>query len=179
MMDDGLRARFGAHLETGEDILWVGRPLQGLVVRNSDAFLIPLSAIWCAGVANWAWEVFTLGAPLDFKIIGVVGTLIGIYILFGRFLVDAHFRGRSYYAVTTRRALVIGGVSGRNIASFGYPDKKDLSLALASDDRATVRFGAAWPFITLHATYWRNPEFFRVQDAFTAAELLRNPPNVR
>lgn len=160
-------------------IVWSGRPQQGFVVRSSDAVLIFLSAAWFIGVASWTWEVFSLGAPLNFKITGAVGTLIGAYLLFARFVVDAHFRGQSYYALTTKRVLVIGGFTGRNVATFNYPQKEQVLLIPAGSDRATVRFGPASPVITWHATYWRNPEFFRVLDGAAVAEQLKTVATAR
>lgn len=179
MIDENIRARFATRIEPGEDILWVGRPTQGIAIRSWDALLIPFSIIWFAGATSWAWQVFASGASLDFKIAGVLFALVGLYFALGRFLVDAQLRSQTYYAITNRRVVVIGGFAGKDVTAFEFPATKDVSVGEASGDRATVRFGSAWPFLRWHATYWRNPEFFRTRDALTAAEMLRNAAFVR
>lgn len=115
--DDLIRAE----LVPGEQLLWAGRPRQGIVIRSGDFMAIPMGCAWCAGVGfavvfavregNWP---FALGA-LAFG-------MPGLYLLFGRSWLDAFQRSRTAYAVTDRRLLFVRRlprlVVGSQVRSF-------------------------------------------------------------
>jgi len=107
VLDDDLRSR----LMPGERILWSGRPRQGLLLTGRDIFLVPFSLIFCGGTI--VWEAAVLGllnragahshAPLFFALWGVPFVLLGLYLVFGRFITDASIRRRTIYGVTDKR----------------------------------------------------------------------------
>lgn len=160
--------RFAKHLEPDETVLWTGRPPQGLLLRRVDALLIPFTFLWLA-VGVWV-----VAPDFTFSVEDTVLILVGGYLAVGRFVADAHFRSRTYYAVTNQRILILGGLRGKSVEAIGFPAAKDVVLRLSDGARGTVLFGPEWPFPKWHSTYFQNLEFYRTLDAQTAADLIRN-----
>ncbi|MBI1187880.1 MAG: hypothetical protein GC206_11235 [Alphaproteobacteria bacterium] len=160
--------RFAKHLEPGETVLWTGRPPQGLLLRRADAVLIPFTFLWLA-VGVWV-----VAPDFIFPVEDTVLILVGGYLAVGRFVADAHFRSTTYYAVTDRRILILGGFRGKSVETIAFPAAKDVVLRLRDAARGTLVFGPEWPFPKLHSTYFQNLEFYGTLDAHTAADLIRN-----
>ena len=82
----------------GGRLVWSGQPHCGIRFRIADWIGIPFSVFWC-GFAIF-WEVMALTAmpktsdPVTpfFPLFAVPFILIGLYLVFGRFIVDARVR---------------------------------------------------------------------------------------
>ena len=96
-------------LNSGERLVWSGRPRGGIRFREADIFVIPFSLVWC-GFAIF-WEIMASrpvaagrGGPWNvafaFPLFGVPFVLIGLYFVFGRFITDARKRAKTYYGIT-------------------------------------------------------------------------------
>ena len=94
------------HLESGERLVWSGVPRQGIAFRKSDLFLVPFSVMWGGFAIFWEASVLTSDAPLFFCLWGIPFVLVGLYIMFGRFVVDARMRARAAYGLTDRRIIM-------------------------------------------------------------------------
>jgi hypothetical protein len=103
-------------LESGERLLWSGRPRQGIVFRAVDIILIPFSLFWLSIVALFGWFVLPQsgsvaeaeGVLLALVICGAF-LLVGLYLLIGRHLADCIRRASTFYAVTDRRVIITHG----------------------------------------------------------------------
>src|SRR5208283_4403082 len=94
-----------------------GMPNPRVVFHSDDWFAIPFSLLW-GGFAIF-WEASVLGFwnfsarsglhPVSYfmALWGVPFVVIGQYMIWGRFLVDAWLKRRTYYAVTNRRVLIL------------------------------------------------------------------------
>lgn len=142
--EDVIRRELGA----SEQSLWIGRPRQGFVLRATDALLIPFSVLWGGFAIFWEVEVLANGAPLFFAIWGIPFVLVGLYIIFGRFWVDARQRARTVYAVTSERVLIISGLFARRIKSLSIDTLSDVLLTERGDGSGTITFGSQPPW------YW-------------------------
>lgn len=108
-----IREKLTPYLASGESIQWVGQPDPTKLVSIADWFMIPFSLFWC-GFAVF-WEVTALTGILSsgeqgpflwiFPLFGIPFVLIGLYMLFGRFIAKEYTRKRTYYAVTNQRVL--------------------------------------------------------------------------
>src|SRR6266850_5154513 len=112
-----------------ERLLWSGRPAQGIVLRPSDAFLIPFSLLWGGFAMFWEYLVVTTArAPFFFMLWGIPFVCMGLHLIFGRFLLDAKQRSNTFYGVTNQRIIIVSGISSRKIKSLNVRTLSDVSL---------------------------------------------------
>jgi hypothetical protein len=83
------------------------------------------------------------GAPLFFILWGIPFVLIGLYMIFGRFLIDAKQRERTFYGVTDQRIVIISGLMSRKVKSLSLRTLSDVSLSEKTDRSGTITFGAS------------------------------------
>lgn len=124
-----------------ERLLWSGRPRGGIFLRPSDAYMIPFSLLWGGFAVFWEVGVLTTDAPFFFKLWGVPFVLVGLYIVFGRFFVDARLRGRTYYGVTNERVIIVSGLFSRSVKSLNLRTLTDVTLEEKPDGTGTITFG--------------------------------------
>jgi len=148
-MSDGFVSSIERELVRSERLLWKGRPRGGIRLRGSDGFLIPFSLLWGGFVIFW--EFMALTSPKDqpmgwlFPLFGLPFVLVALYIVFGRFFVDAKMRHSTEYAVTDRRAIIVSGLFTRKIRSINLQSSPEITLSEKADKSGTIAFGAA-PF---------------------------------
>lgn len=134
-------------LDSGEKLIWAGAPKQGTVFRGSDVFMIPFSLFW-GGFAIF-WEVMALSIPKDdagavvyvFPLFGLPFVIVGLYMIFGRFIYDAKKRGKTFYGLTDQRAIIVSGLFSKSVKSLNLVTLTDVSLKEKSDLSGTITFG--------------------------------------
>ena len=112
-------------LTSGEMILWAGQPSTEVILRKEDVFMVPFSlffagfsVFWELGVAGFWGSGSAEHKEWIFGIFwGIPFILAGQYLLWGRFLVAAWKKRRTFYAVTNRRVIAVQHVRGRKMAS--------------------------------------------------------------
>lgn len=97
-------------------------------------------------------------APLIFKLWGIPFVLVGLYMMVGRFFVDAIQRSKTYYGVTNERVIIVSGLLNRKIRSINLRTLTDISLDEKSDGSGTITFGAMNP-----ASWWSTDMSFQVR----------------
>ncbi|WP_237153122.1 PH domain-containing protein [Oryzibacter oryziterrae] len=166
------------YLLPGESIKWSGRPKQGLLLTRKDAVLIPFSLLWCGFAVFWTTKVVESHAPLFAQLFGGLFVLIGLYIVIGRFPVDAWGRAGTYYAVTDGRLLITW--PRKSISAAPLSSLINLSMTEHADGRATILAGAAgdgpYSYQTTNASQG-NTVTHRV-DRRKALTFIENGPEV-
>lgn len=84
-----------------EHMLWHGKPEPGRIFTGQDVFMIPFSLLWC-GFAIF-WTVGASSAGGFFGLFGIPFVLVGLYMVFGRFIHRAYLQKNSYYVITNKR----------------------------------------------------------------------------
>jgi hypothetical protein len=172
-------------LERREKLLWFGAPRGGIRLRGSDLFAIPFSLLW--GGFAICWEASVLGMPNSPWIArpwGVPFVLIGLYLIVGRFFVDARMRDSSNYAVTDRRVLILSGLFRRENESLILRNVPEISVVQARDNSGsgTISFGSLPSFAAFSGGFagWPGgrcglpPQFEMIVDVAAVAALARD-----
>ena len=128
------------HLEPGEQLLWSGAPQRGVRLRPSDWLAIPTSLLWLWFVVFREKTVVNEGAPLGFRIFGLLFVLIGLYITVGRFFYDASRRRGTTYGITSNRVIIATTGQFGDQRSLRLETLTDLGLVERPDRSGTIRF---------------------------------------
>jgi hypothetical protein len=139
--DSAAATALASHLMNGERLLWSGRPRQGLLLRPADALLIPASLLWCALTVFLAATALRSGAPPARSFIALVFVAVGLYMVVGRFLVDAWLRAGTAYGVTDRRVLIASHGLGGRVKSLGARAITDLTVSEDRRGGGVILFG--------------------------------------
>lgn len=141
-----IAASLTRELGSGERLLWSGQPRQGTVFRASEWFMTPFALLWGGFAFFWEWQVIQSDAPTFFALWGVPFVLVGIYLILGRFMVEARQRERTYYGVTNERVLIVSGLFGRKVKSLSLRNLSDFSLSESASGEGSISFGGGVPF---------------------------------
>ena len=133
---------FAGRLLRGENIIWRGRPQQGLMLAGRDGLLIPFSLVWGGFAIFWESTALRLrNAPVLMVLFGGVFVLVGLFLIFGRFIFDAWIRAAVFYALTDHRILIFRSRPSASFQSVSLDRLPEATLNETSDGRGTIRFG--------------------------------------
>jgi hypothetical protein len=176
-----MESTLAQHLDPGEQLLWSGKPREGVRLRAHDAFLIPFSILWCGFAIFWESAVISKGAPFFFMLWGIPFILAGLFFVFGRFFLDASNRAHTFYGVTSERILIVSGIFSQRIQSLQLRSLGDISLTEKDDGSGTITFGSThymnsffpasgWP----GAGRYGAPSFDLIEGAKAVHDIIRN-----
>jgi len=168
-------------LEPRERLLWAGQPAQGIQLRGSDIFMIPFSFLWGGFAIFWEYSVIEKGAPFFFMLFGVPFVLVGLYIMFGRFYVEAKQRAKTFYGVTNERVIIASDLFRKKVKSINLRTLTDISLSESSNGSGSISFGHSSPFASMFGgMYWpgmeqyMGPRFDLVNNAKQVYQQIRD-----
>jgi Bacterial PH domain len=168
-------------LGAGEHLLWSSQPRQGLMLRGADAFMIPFSLLWGGFAFFWEGTVLVSGAPFFFALWGIPFVLVGMYMIFGRFLVEAKQRETTWYGVTNERIIIVSGLFSRKVKSLNLRTLTDLSLTQTKNGEGSISFGSGSPFGAMFSGLaawpgmeaYLGPRFDMITNVKTVYETIR------
>jgi hypothetical protein len=177
------------YLGPDERLLWSGRPNHKIRLQFSDLFFIPFSLMF-GGFALF-WEIMAIRsiglgsqqAPLFvilFPLFGLPFVIAGLYLIIGRFFVDAKIRENTFYAVTSNRIIILHGIFNRKLTTLPLKTLQQYSLSLSKSRRGSIFFGntnllyqtfsnSAWPGVQKH----RVPFFDSIENVEYVYNLIR------
>lgn len=134
-----LKQQMHPHLNANETIEWIAQPKQGFLLRKNDGCLIPFSLVW--GGFAIIWELFAiLNQEIFFMIFGIPFVLLGLYIMFFRFIHDLINRKKTIYALSNHRLLL---KKGDQIQSFFYQGIRKTKLIKYKKGRGSILLNEA------------------------------------
>lgn len=168
-------------LNSGERLLWTGKPRGGIRLQAADLFMVPFSLFWCGFAIFWEYQAVSHGAPFFFMLWGIPFVCVGLYIVFGRFIADAKLREKTWYALTNERAIISSGLFSRSVRSLSLKTLGEVSLAEKADFSGTIIFGstgmapawmsgASWPGTGRYAP----PAFQMIDNARSVYDMIRS-----
>ena len=187
-----LFAQIQPELLAGESLLWSGQPLRKIIFHQRDLFAIPFSLLWGGFAIFWEWGVTghfgnsgnSHSPPTFFTLWGIPFVIMGQYLIWGRFVYTAWKKGRTYYAVTNKRVIVVSIGLSRKLIDGYLRNLDSASLTLRSDGIGTIEFGAApfaisnWSFSQRNRSNQMDIDlsslaFFDIPDARAVYQLIQ------
>ncbi len=142
MVNYAIESELRPYLSTDEELVWTGEPQKGVIFRSSDALLIPISFLWGGFAIFWEINVLTTDAPFFFKLWGIPFVLIGIYLIIGRFFIDAKRRSGTVYGITKNRILISSGIFTKEIVSIDIKNLSRIKVNQIGEGRGTITLGS-------------------------------------
>lgn len=172
---------FQGRLLKGEKIAWWGHPAQGLVFTSQDWFVLPFGLMFAGFAVFWEASVWSAPqSPVFMRLWGIPFILIGLYMVAGRFFVDAWARRRITYAVTDKRILILREGRSPKFTAMTFDQMPSVNLTERKDGRGTIRFGPdqpAWSnnqsYSALSPAFDPTPQFFAIEEARSVFEHIQ------
>ena len=172
--------RIKTELVSGESLLWSGCPKQGFILRSIDIFLIPFSLFWTGFAIYWEYSVYIEGGLSFFLLFGAIFVVMGLYLVFGRFIVDALLRSRTYYGVTNDRVMILSEFPRSSLKSLNLRTLSDLTISKKLDGTGNISFGPQnifgawydampWPGMGQH----QSPRFEMISEVEMVYDIIR------
>lgn len=169
-------AKFHNLLLPGEQVLWMGRPSQGLLLRLSDWIFIPACVIpmLLAALMVRYVQVMAPGALLPQTL--VWGAVIACLLpLLARFLFDAYIRAKTDYTITTQRVLIVRCGLFKKVTALQLVALPDVQIDWHRGDRGSLRFSdmPIQGFMHWVPSLIDVPQFIKIDDASKAFDLIQ------
>lgn len=101
--------------------------------------------------------------------------MLGLYLLFGRFLVDAAIRRRTFYGLTNERLIIVSGLFSQSVRSHMLCSMPEIGLTEHSDGTGTIDFSRSdsiWGFIGMYTSNpWQGVSTYKFERIADAREL--------
>jgi hypothetical protein len=109
--------------------------------------MVPFSLLW-GGFAIF-WEIMALQIPSEkagavsivFPLFGIPFVLVGLYLIFGRFIYDSMKRAKTFYGLTDQRAIIVSGLLSKGVKSLNLKTLSDVSLSEKKNGYGSIVFG--------------------------------------
>ncbi|MEL7531240.1 MAG: hypothetical protein AAFN10_08040 [Bacteroidota bacterium] len=140
-----LREQLRPALLSGENLVWVDRPENGVKFKPIDLFLIPFSIVWAGGFFM-AFGVNLMGnspGRAPFPIFFLLPFLIiAFYITIGRFMHEYMIRKRTVYGITDRgRILIKTGLFKKSLSNYEIKYLPRVEFSEKKDRTGSIKFG--------------------------------------
>lgn len=155
-------------LDPGEQIIWSGRPDTGISITPLSIFMMLFGAVFTAFAVFW----MIMAYPSFIWMFGLIHFSVGVAVMLGAVFGGPFRRKRTWYTLTTHRALIATDlpIFGKKLDS--YPIEAGSPLSLNPGSPGSVYFGTK----TVSGKYGKHDVrvgFERINDADHVFRLLR------
>lgn len=126
-----------------EQILWKGQPERSVIFTSGDVFYIPFSIFWCGFAIFWENGVMIARAPFFFKLWGIPFVLVGLYMVFGRFIYKSLKKKYTYYVITNQRVIVLTNLFHKVLQAEFIDRIPCINKSVRSSGVGTIKFGSS------------------------------------
>ncbi len=133
----------------------------------------------------WEFTAARTRAPGFFLLWGAMFVVVGLFLVFGRFVMDAWLRQGMIYGLTDRRALISKPWPFADFAAISLDRVSDANLKEAESGRGTIRFGQPAPmwggrgFSVWSPALDPTPQFLQIDDARAVFDLIQRSSTSR
>jgi hypothetical protein len=161
-------------------LLWHGQPKRGLYLRPNDAIFIPASLVWGG---TFAYIVLSEGAALlsnpPFIPLFMWLFALALYMIVGRFWVEAYQRSKTCYGLTNKRVIFLGGLFSTVKRSIPLHFLSNVSIREKGDGSGTIILGPMTTCYRWHISApplgnFVYPSFESIDDARFVHEMIRS-----
>ncbi len=128
---------FSPYMESGEYVLWQGKPGKGNFFSSINWAIVVFSLFWLCFSLCWEAAAIASGAPVFFAFFGLPFIIIGVLMLYNGLFRHAGRRGKSLYLITNRRILV---KNGNNLSIYRAEDLSTMKIRLHKNGNGTIIF---------------------------------------
>ncbi len=142
-------------LDPGENLLWAGRPRQGVTFYGTDLIVVPFSLLWLGFMIGVLVLLVTSEAEIHGSAIAIYSILgffivIGLQFVFGRFWLDVLRRRNTTYGITNNRVIIQSGLFRRRLKSLNLRTLSDITLREKRNGSGTIALGPQKMFDNLY-----------------------------
>jgi hypothetical protein len=144
-------------LSPGEKVLWTGKPPRNLLLlQTGDLIILPFFLFWTGFACFWEFSVLAIflsgganmaGPGICMPLFGLPFVAVGFFMLGGRFVGDVLARRRTFYALTSRRVLIVTGRRSQSVTSVPLDKIENVGMTLHRNGTGTLVF-AGGPAVT-------------------------------
>ena len=138
-MDFEVQNELQQSISHDERLLWTGKPKSGIRFRPSDIAVTLFGVVWLGFAVFWTLMAWKSGTFM--YVFGLPFLLVGVFLLIGRFFVDALKRKYTIYGITADRVIIKSGIFSKEIKSFSINNMTELTLNEKPDGSGSVYFG--------------------------------------
>ena len=168
-MRQAIETEIAGYLKPGETIKWLGQPIGGLRLKETDMIVIPNSIILFAFGSILSIETIRFEANFVFVSFGFILTLLGLYLIFPRLILEKLKREATYYFITSHRVLVLSGRRKRKFQSLPLQAITILQITDEKNDEGYISFSENNALFS-----WLLGRFFTASDHIPGFDKIKN-----
>lgn len=160
-------AIFSTFLKPDEKLLWSGQPKRGILFRDADMILIPMSIILIGFALILDFALLHYKASLPLQLFGILLAGAGLYMGLIRYFRDAAKRARTFYCITDKRVIVSVGRKKPVIRTLPLKNIDRMEITIEKDGSGFLIFGNTNPLYP-----WLLGGFYFTGESVPGLELL-------
>ena len=136
-MDYQYQHLISEYLMPDENVIWNGRPGKGHLLTEQDIFMLPFGIMWSLFSIIWESAALLASTYIVPKLLGIPFVCIGLYLVFGRFILMTCIRRKTVYIITNKRIFFF--INNR-VQTLNYHTHLTRKITWHPDGFGSIRF---------------------------------------